>query len=59
MLFFSIKLSNCLVMNLGSPVMSLCCSSALMPSSCGVVVYKLFTSNDMRNVLSEGGMFFF
>ena len=44
------------MINLGSPVMLLCSISALMPSSCGMVVYRLFTSNDISYTLSDGGM---
>ena len=37
-------------------MISLYCKSAFMPYSCGIVVYRLFTSIDIRSTCSHGGI---
>ena len=49
-ILFNTKFNNFLVMNGGKPMSSLCCNNALIPSSCGMLVYKLLTSTDMSKV---------
>ena len=43
-------------MNLGRPIASLCFKIASIPSSCGMVVYRLLTSMETRKTWSDGGM---
>ena len=42
------KLSNWRVTNLGKPMVSLWINIELMPSSCGMVVYRFLMSSEMR-----------